>query len=117
MHLNQGNKTPRRTPTMNPDDDVCLCFHVSQKKLANFIKREQPEVPSKLSECLGAGTGCHWCVPYLEKMWDQWKDGETPHLDYSPEEYAEQRRAYHKSGQRAPDWPPSETGNPGTDAE
>ena len=42
---------------MNPDDDVCLCFHVSQKKLANFIKREQPEVPSQLSDCLGAGTG------------------------------------------------------------
>ncbi|MEE2681557.1 MAG: (2Fe-2S)-binding protein [Planctomycetota bacterium] len=102
---------------MNPDDDVCLCFHVSQKKLANFIKREQPQVPSQMSECLGAGTGCHWCVPYLEQMWNQWKDGETPHLDYSPEEYAEQRRAYHKSGQRAPDWPPSAPEDPTPPAE
>ena len=97
---------------MNPDDDVCLCFHVSQKKLANYINREKPQVPSKLSECLGAGTGCHWCVPYLELMWNQWKEGETPHLEFSPEEYAEQRKAYHKSGQRAPDWPPSEDSDP-----
>ena len=91
---------------MNPGDDVCLCFHVSQQKLTNFIKREQPKVASKLSECLGAGTGCHWCVPYLELMWEQWEKGETPQLNFSPEEYATQRSEYHRSGQRAPDWPP-----------
>lgn len=85
---------------MNPDDNVCLCFHVSQRKLVNFMKREEPAVPSKLSECLGAGTGCQWCVPYLESMWTQWKDGEEPALDSTPEDYARERRDFHKSGQR-----------------
>ena len=66
---------------MNSDDDVCLCFHVSKRKLVNFMKREEPAVPSKLSECLGAGTGCQWCVPYLESMWAQWDKGEEPGLD------------------------------------
>jgi bacterioferritin-associated ferredoxin len=85
---------------MNSDDDVCLCFHVSQRKLANFIKREKPAVASKLSECLGAGTGCQWCVPYLESMWKQWQDGEEPGLESSPEDYALERREFHKSGKR-----------------
>ena len=85
---------------MNPDDDVCLCFHVSQRKLVNFMKREKPAVPSKLSECLGAGTGCQWCVPYLESMWAQWEDGEEPALDATPEDYARERRDFHKSGRR-----------------
>tara|TARA_Y100000589_G_C26832451_1_gene498567 strand:+ start:170 stop:439 length:270 start_codon:yes stop_codon:yes gene_type:complete len=86
---------------MNSDDDVCLCFHVSQRKLVNFMKRERPVVPSKLSECLGAGTGCQWCVPYLESMWTQWRNGEEPTLDATAENYAQERRAFHKSGTRA----------------
>jgi len=38
---------------MNPDDDVCLCFHVSLRKIGHFIRRTQPQVPSQISECLG----------------------------------------------------------------
>ena len=86
---------------MDSDDDVCVCFHVSQRKLVNFMKREKPVVPSKLSECLGAGTGCQWCVPYLESMWTQWRNGEEPTLDATAENYARERRAFHKSGTRA----------------
>ena len=85
---------------MHPDDHVCLCFRVSQRKLVNFIKREQPRVPSQLSECLNAGTGCQWCVPFLRKLFEQWERGEEPNLPISPETYAKRRLAYHKSGQR-----------------
>ena len=53
---------------MNPDDPVCLCFHVSRRKVVNFIRVEKPKRPSQLSQCFGAGTGCGWCRPYLERL-------------------------------------------------
>jgi bacterioferritin-associated ferredoxin len=85
---------------MHPDDHVCLCFRVSQRKLVNFMKREKPQVPSQLSECLGAGTGCRWCVPFLTKLFNQWDRGEQPNLPVAPEEYAKRRAAYHAAGKR-----------------
>ncbi len=65
---------------MDPDDHVCLCFRVSLRKLRHFVARTHPKVPSQLSECLGAGTGCRWCVPFLEKLHRQWASGETMEL-------------------------------------
>jgi len=53
---------------MNPDDPVCLCFHVTRRKVINFIRVEKPSRASQLSECFGAGTGCGWCRPYLERL-------------------------------------------------
>ena len=79
---------------MERDDHVCLCFHVSLRKLQAYLAREKPRVPSQLSECLGAGTGCHWCVPFLEKLHRQWAEGEDPQLPVSPESYAKRRAAY-----------------------
>jgi len=79
---------------MEQDDHVCLCFHVSQRKIVNWLKREQPSVASRMSECLGAGTGCQWCVPFLRKLHDQWQQGEEPSLVVSPENYAKRRAAY-----------------------
>ena len=86
---------------MDPDRHICLCFRVSQRKLVNFMRREKPQVPSQLSECLGAGTGCQWCVPTIEKLFSQWKAGEEPQLEISPDEYAEQRKQYRKTGKRS----------------
>jgi NAD(P)H-nitrite reductase large subunit len=88
---------------MQPDDHVCLCFRVSQRKLVNFMKREKPVVPSQLSECLNAGTGCQWCVPFLRKLFEQWQRGEEPNLPVSPQTYADRRSAYHRSGKRDDD--------------
>ena len=88
---------------MDPDDHVCLCYRVSLRKLVNFMNRQRPSVPSQLSECLGAGTGCHWCVPFLRKLHGQWQHGDTPNLPVSPEDYARRRTAYHQSGQRDDD--------------
>lgn len=85
---------------MNPDDHVCLCFRVSLRKLVTYMNRERPEVPSQLSDCLGAGTGCHWCVPFLRKLHDQWHEGRTPDLPVAPEEYAQRRKSYHRTGRR-----------------
>jgi NAD(P)H-nitrite reductase large subunit len=87
-------------PAMHPDDLVCLCFRVSQRKLVTFMRREQPRVASQLSECLGAGTGCHWCVPFLEELHRQWQDGAEPGLAVSPEEYASRRKHFHRTGVR-----------------
>ncbi|MBN8645994.1 MAG: (2Fe-2S)-binding protein [Planctomycetes bacterium] len=83
---------------MHPDDEVCLCFHVPLRKVSSFIKREKPPVASLISDCLGAGTGCRWCVPFLKKLHEQAVRGEEPDLAVSPETYAERRAAYRASG-------------------
>lgn len=89
---------------MDLDDHVCLCFRVSQRKIVNYCKRERPAVASLVSECLGAGTGCGWCIPYLRKLHQQVSDGvESPDLPVSPEVYADQRSNYRKTGERATD--------------
>lgn len=95
---------------MDPDDHVCLCFHVSLRKIANFVTREQPKVPSQISECLGAGTGCQWCVPFLKKLHAQHARGEPMDLPVSPEEYA-RRRAQYRSEARAARNPDAGAGN------
>jgi len=82
---------------MKPDEDeVCLCFHVSLAKLAKFHRLHRPRVASQLSECHGAGTGCGWCVPFLEKIFEQLAAGQEPDLGMSPEEYQRRRREYHR---------------------
>ncbi len=92
---------------MHPDDHVCLCFRVSLRKLRTYLRREKPRVPSQLSECLGAGTGCHWCVPFIEELHRQWVAGEEPNLPESPEEYAARRLRFHETGERG-DAPPND---------
>ena len=91
----------------NPDETVCLCFHVSQRKLINHIRINQPKVVSQLSDCGGAGTGCGWCVPYLNRIFQQAvnSDLELAELEeVVPEDYASQRQDYIKAGKkRKPD--------------
>ena len=86
---------------MNNDDAVCLCFHVSKRKIVSYLKREQPEKVSQISECLSAGTGCGWCIPFLEKLHAQATAGVAePDLPVSPEEYARQRAVYRAAGKK-----------------
>jgi bacterioferritin-associated ferredoxin len=56
---------------MDPDQKLCLCFHVSLRKVQKFIRLEKPKVASQLSQCYGAGTGCGWCRPFLKKLLDE----------------------------------------------
>ena len=96
---------------MNPDDDVCLCFHVPLCKIRTYLALEDPPVASLISDCLGAGTGCQWCVPFLKHLHAQHMRGETPDLRISPQEYAASRLTYHKTGERdvsADEAPPSD---------
>ena len=84
---------------MNPDDHVCLCFHVPQRKIVNFLKRERPSKPSQIADCLSAGTGCGWCIPFLKKLHAQvMADEPAPDLPIAPGEYAQRRAAYRQGG-------------------
>jgi len=56
---------------MNLDDNICYCYHVSMRKLVNFARRERLVRASQMSNCLGAGTGCGWCIPILQKIHQQ----------------------------------------------
>ncbi len=85
---------------MNPDDEVCLCFHVSLRKIRTFLEREQPPVASLVSECLSAGTGCQWCVPFLKHLHRCHQEGQPVDLRISPEAYAKSRKSFTKTGER-----------------
>ena len=88
---------------MHPDDHVCLCFHVSLRKIRAYLRRENPPVASLISECLSAGTGCGWCVPFLKHLHAQHQRGLEPDLRISPEKYAASRLGFHQTNQRDPD--------------
>ena len=93
---------------MQPDDEICLCFHVTKRKIVNFLRVEKPRRPGQLSECFGAGTGCGWCRSYLKRLFEEAvAGGVTSELDPTPEEYARQRAAYVRSGGGTP--PPGAT--------
>ncbi len=71
---------------MNDDDELCLCFHVTRRKVVQFIRVNRPTVPSQLSECFGAGTGCGWCRPFLRRLMEE----ETPEQVELPDPQAYQ---------------------------
>jgi bacterioferritin-associated ferredoxin len=86
---------------MNLDDKVCYCFHVSRRKLENWVRLHEPVVASQLSECGGAGTGCGWCIPFLKQIFRKGTEpGELESL--TPDEYAKQRAAYVAAGKGTP---------------
>ncbi len=91
---------------MDPDDRVCLCFGVTLRKIRSYLEREDPAVASLISECLSAGTGCGWCVPFLKELHRQHRSGEglgpdgEPDLRVSPDAYASARVGFRASGQR-----------------
>ena len=98
---------------MDLDAKVCYCFHISRRKLVNFARQTRPKVPSQLSQCGGAGTGCGWCIPFLKEIFQQAVEGgDTTELDrLTPEEYEKRRAEYVRSGQGTP--PPGATPLPG----
>jgi bacterioferritin-associated ferredoxin len=79
---------------MDDDEELCLCFHVTRRKVVQFIRVNQPTVPSQLSECYGAGTGCGWCRPFLKRLMEQ-ADPDAAELP-GPTSYAADRREYRK---------------------
>jgi bacterioferritin-associated ferredoxin len=81
---------------MGPDDTICHCYHVSYRKLWSFARRQRLHRPSQLSDCLGAGTGCGWCIPILKRIFEaaRLEQAEAPRIEMTPEEYAERRKSY-----------------------
>ena len=103
---------------MKPEDELCLCFHVTKLKVTNWVRVTKPRRVGQLSECYGAGTGCGWCRPFLERIfWQAAAAGEiTPDRkpgegvedrELTAEEYAQQRANYVRAGKGTP--PPGAT--------
>ena len=95
---------------MDPDDELCLCFHVTRRKVENFIRLEAPRRVGQLADCYGAGTGCGWCRPFLERLFDAAQqasaEGGDPNLPTAAE-YARGRTTYVRAGGGTP--PPART--------
>src|SRR6516164_8553990 len=88
---------------MDLDAKVCYCFHVTRRKLVNFVRRRRPQVASQLSECHGAGTGCGWCIPFLRQIHQQEQYGSPTELEQlTPAEYERRRAAYIRAGKGTP---------------
>lgn len=99
---------PRKGAIVELDDEICLCFHVNKRKIVNFLRLEQPRRVSQVSECFGAGTGCGWCRPFLQKYFDELCAGASPTSEeISREDYARGRSRYVQEGRGTP--PPGAT--------
>jgi NAD(P)H-nitrite reductase large subunit len=98
---------------MQPNEELCLCFHVTRRKVANFLALEKPRRASQLANCYGAGTGCGWCRPYLQRMFDATQSSKASSKASSEEvdllgkfptaaEYRSDRRRYIDAGKGQP---------------
>ena len=82
---------------MNPDDKICYCYGVSYRKLANFARRTRPQRASQMTDCLGAGTGCGWCIPFLVKIAEN--PDVFPVSEMTSDDYAAARSQYNTTAQ------------------
>ena len=88
---------------MKPEDTLCYCFHVSKRKVLNFIRVHQPRRASQVSECGGAGTGCGWCIPYIKRCFEKMQQGDLQATDdVTTSDYARLRASYIRSGKGKP---------------
>lgn len=94
---------------MQPDDELCLCFHVTRRKVENFIRLERPQRVGQLAECYGAGTGCGWCRPFLQRLFEASQPTAGQSGDDLPtaSDYAAGRTQYVRAGGGTP--PPGAT--------
>ncbi len=96
---------------MDVDDELCLCFHVSWRKVLNYIRVHRVRVPSQLADCHGAGTGCGWCRRAMVELVEAIRETE-PSADQLQEwldrhyaqrdQYVRGRRQYIASGKGTP---------------
>jgi NAD(P)H-nitrite reductase large subunit len=92
---------------MDLDDELCLCFHVTKRKVISYLRVERPQRVGQLADCHGAGTGCGWCRPFLQKLFDAAQGATEAVALPAPEEYARGRSAYVRAGGGTP--PPGAT--------
>lgn len=108
----------RESSAVKLDDTLCYCFHVTRRKVLNFIRVQRPRRASQVSACGGAGTGCGWCVPYIKRCFEQMQSSDPAAADdISPADYARLRAEFIRAGKGIPapgaiplpDSPPNET--------
>jgi bacterioferritin-associated ferredoxin len=87
---------------MDPNDELCLCFHVTKRKVQNFIRIERPRRVGQLAECFGAGTGCGWCRPFLKRLFDAANQASEADDLPAATDYARGRTDYVRSGGGTP---------------
>jgi NAD(P)H-nitrite reductase large subunit len=89
---------------MELDDELCLCFHVTKRKVIRHLQVERPQRAAQLSECQGAGTGCGWCRPFLERLFRAHQLQHDLHqVDLpQPDEYAVCRAEYRREKMERP---------------
>ena len=88
---------------MELDDELCLCFHVTKRKVVSFIRVERPRRVAQLSECFGAGTGCGWCRTYLENLFDAAARGSEVEAEIPSQRECESLRSqYVRDGKGTP---------------
>ena len=93
---------------MELDDELCLCFHVTKRKVVSFLRVERPQRESQLADCHGAGTGCGWCRPFLKKLFEATQAGSATTADLPDAgSYAQGRGDYVRAGKGTP--PPGAT--------
>lgn len=95
---------------MELDDELCLCFHVTKRKVINYLRVEKPRRPGQLADCFGAGTGCGWCRKALRRLFDEYQGVASVEADTAEPtaaEYARGRTEYVKAGGGTP--PPGAT--------
>ncbi|MEM7164302.1 MAG: (2Fe-2S)-binding protein [Planctomycetota bacterium] len=89
---------------MDPDATLCYCFHITRRKIVNYVKRERPPRASQISQCFGAGSACGWCIPFLVKLHAEIVGDEVIDQDtMTAQEYEQMRQDYLtdlKSGSR-----------------
>jgi bacterioferritin-associated ferredoxin len=92
---------------MQADDELCLCFHVTRRKVEQYLRAQRPAVASQLSECYGAGTGCGWCRPFLRRLHAQVLSTAAPDTTDlpSPTHYAAERAEYRRQQKNDPSEP------------
>jgi bacterioferritin-associated ferredoxin len=88
---------------MQLDDELCLCFHVTKRKVVNYLRIGKPRSASQLSECHGAGTGCGWCRRALVKLFEASRSASDAGDDLpTADEYARERAEYVRAGGGTP---------------
>jgi NAD(P)H-nitrite reductase large subunit len=88
---------------MDSDDELCLCFHVTRRKVENFIRVERPRRVGQLADCFGAGTGCGWCRPFLKRLFEASQGAPAPENDLpAAADYARGRSDYVHAGGGTP---------------
>jgi bacterioferritin-associated ferredoxin len=93
---------------MELDEELCLCFHVTLRKVVNYLRIERPDHAAQLSECFGAGTGCGWCRTYLCRLFEAARHGDPLQAELPRmESYAQLRTRYVRQGGGQP--PPGAT--------